>query len=79
MTELQLCLDFLCCACEDPIGMTVSCSGKGLAAGPRTTAAVRVPCPDCGAINEVCFRPTGEVVAVRPAEARQRTLTPSAN
>src|SRR6516165_10797918 len=38
MLELQLCLNFFCCKCEEAIEVVVQCSGKGLEAGPRTVA-----------------------------------------
>ena len=68
MLELQLCLGFFCCKCEEAIEVTVQCSGKGLEAGPQTVAAARVPCPACCLINQVCFHPTGTIVAVRPID-----------
>lgn len=79
MRELQLCLDFACCGCEGNVNVTVQCKGKGLAAGPCTVAAVKVPCPICGNVNQVCFHPTGDVVAVESAEAFHRLLVPSLN
>jgi hypothetical protein len=79
MTALQLDLDFACGGCEESIGVTVQCTGKGLAAGPRTVAACKVPCPTCGQVNQVCFHPTGWVVAVDVVESSWRMPTPSVN
>jgi hypothetical protein len=77
--QLQCCLDFICCECEGSIGVTVKCSGRGLAAGSRTVAAVRVPCPQCQVVNQVCFHPTGTVVDVSPAGQRGLMILPSLN
>jgi hypothetical protein len=79
MLELRLSLDFACCACEEAINITVDCKGEGLAAGPRTVAAAVVPCPGCGQTNQVCFHPTGTVVAVRPVARPVRIPLPSLN
>jgi hypothetical protein len=78
MLKLRLSLDFACCACEESLTMTVDCEGKGLAAA-RTVAAVTVPCPLCGQTNQVCFHPTGTVVAVRAVERPVRIPLPSLN
>jgi hypothetical protein len=79
MMELRLSLDFACLECEESITAVVVCQGKGLAAGPRTVAACTVPCPHCGCPNEVCFHPTGTVVAVRPGRCAARMAVPSVN
>jgi hypothetical protein len=79
MTELQLSLRFTCYDCDEALNVTVQCKGKGLAAGPRTVAAAHVPCPVCGTVNEVCFHPTGTVVAVRSAKPRRPVPVPSVN
>ena len=79
MTALELSLDFACGECEGVIGVTVQCTGKGLAAGPRTVAACKVPCPMCGKINQVCFHPTGSVVAVDLVECGFQWINPSRN
>jgi len=78
MTELHVILDFACCQCARPVGVTVKCAGKGLVAGARTVASVNVPCPNCGAVNQLYFEPSGTVRAVKPA-ASPRSLEPSVN
>ncbi|MCS6976781.1 MAG: hypothetical protein NZM31_07195 [Gemmatales bacterium] len=79
MTQLLVCLRFHCHECEEGIHLKVHCSGEGLKAGPRVVAAVQVACPACRTVNEVCFRPTGEVVVVLPAENPSRLPLPSLN
>lgn len=79
MVELQLELAFVCSACDEGLEVTVKCEGKGLAAGARVVAACRVPCPYCAAINQVHFRPTGEVLDVWQVEHFARLLVPSMN
>ena len=55
------------CLCSEPVSVTVKCAGKGLAAkARRTVAAVNVPCPTCGSINQLYFEPSGTVHAVAP-------------
>jgi hypothetical protein len=66
MTSLELTLNYCCQECEEAVEIKVTCEGKGLAAGPRVVAGVNVPCPFCGETSQVCFHPTGQVVAVRP-------------
>jgi hypothetical protein len=79
MAELQVILDFACCRCEHPVGVTVKCSAQGLAVDPRAVAAVRVPCPACGQVNLLYFEPGGTVRDVVPAQAPERRLEPSVN
>jgi hypothetical protein len=79
MSELQLNLDFDCQECEGSVNITVKCQGQGLAHGPRSVAAVKIPCPHCGSVNQVCFHPTGTVVAVNLMQVSCRLLTPSIN
>jgi hypothetical protein len=79
MTEVKVVLDFACCHCERPVGVTLLCAGKGLAAGARTVAAARVPCPYCGQVNEVLFEPSGTVRDVRPYRGSRLRLEPSLN
>src|SRR5262249_20844685 len=66
MPELLLTLDFACCTCDHPVGVTVKCAGKGLKAGLRTVAAVPIACPHCGVVNELYFEPSGTVRGVAP-------------
>lgn len=78
MTQLQVSLDFACCACLEAIGVTVRCTGKGLLGGNRGAARVNIPCPTCGDINTVLFDPCGIVRSVDPYVC-QRAPAPSAN
>lgn len=79
MTELQVILDFACCCCGRDVSATVKCAGKGLAAGLRTVAAVNIPCPNCGNINQLSFEPSGAIREVKPYKTRSRSLEPSVN
>ena len=76
MMELQVILDFACCACQEPVSVTVKCAGKGLANAGRCVATVPVPCPTCHAVNQLYFEPNGTVRAVTPV-AGPRPLTRS--
>lgn len=79
MNELRVSLEFDCCDCNELVGVTVQCAGKGLAlVGSRSVARVNVPCPGCGAINQVFFEPHGTVRAVQPY-AICRSAVPSTN
>ena len=79
MMELKVCLAFDCCACEHAVNVTLKCEGKGLAAGLRTVAAVNVPCPTCGSVNQLYFEPSGRVRAVKPYTAPRALPEPSVN
>jgi hypothetical protein len=79
MLELELVLDFACCACRESVRVRVKCSGKGLAAGPGAVAAVNVPCPDCGLVNRLLFEPSGTVRAVKPYTGPRSLPEPSVN
>jgi hypothetical protein len=79
MMELKVILDFACCGCQEPLSVTVKCAGKGLNAGRSVVAAVRVPCPNCHMINQLCFEPTGKVRAVSPVAPTRPMLEPSLN
>ncbi len=57
MLELEVILEFTCCACGDPLGVTLKCEGNGLAAGKNAMASVKVPCPNCQNINQIFFTP----------------------
>jgi phage FluMu protein Com len=64
-------LDFTCCGCDRPVGVTVRCRGKGPAvAAAGTVAAVNVPCPTCGQVNQLFFEPRGRVRSVQPYPRR---------
>ncbi len=79
MMDVKVSLDFACCSCAQPVGVVLKCEGKGLAAGPRTIAAVNVPCPTCGAINKLHFEPSGRVHSVSPYPASRQVAEPSLN
>ncbi len=66
MMELNVSLDFECASCNYPVGVTLKCEGKGLAAGLRTVAAVNVQCPTCATVNQLYFEPSGRVRGVSP-------------
>jgi len=79
MLELQVSLDFDCCSCQNWVGVTVKCSGKGLESGLRKVAAVKVPCPTCGNVNQLYFEPSGTVRAVAPVSGVGAFPEPSVN
>ena len=64
MTDLHVTLDFACCDCDGVVQATVRWSGEGSVREPGT-AAVNVPCPTCGQVNQLCFEPCGKVRSVR--------------
>lgn len=57
MLELEVILDFTCCNCGDPLGVTLKCTGSGLFAGKDCVASVKVPCPNCHEIIHIAFSP----------------------
>jgi phage FluMu protein Com len=78
--ELTVTLDFACCGCDAPVRVTVHCAGKGLAGDQaQTVAAVTIPCPECGQINQVFFQPTGQVHSVKPYFSPRPLPVPSIN
>jgi hypothetical protein len=79
MTEVKVVLDFACCTCGQSVGVTLLCAGKGLAGGARSVAAVNVPCPNCGQVNQLLFEPSGSVRDVRPYRGSRLRLEPSVN
>jgi hypothetical protein len=79
MLEVKVSLDFACCCCTNPVGVTVKCEGKGLAAGLRAVASVNVPCPHCGSVNQLCFEPCGIVRSVAPYAGSRACPEPSVN
>jgi hypothetical protein len=80
MTELRLILDFSCCACAEPVTVTLHCTGEGLETeAAHQVASVNVPCPSCGQVNCLYFEPCGKVRGVRPHAARRALPTPSLN
>jgi len=78
MMQVKLALDFTCCACDCFMGVTLQCEGKGLAQ-ENAVAAVRVPCPTCGAVNQVLFEPNGRLRAVDPCSIVCLVPEPSLN
>jgi hypothetical protein len=79
MMEVEVTLDFACCACRRPVNVLVKCSGNGLADGPRVIAAVNVPCPSCGLVNHLSFQPNGTVRSVSPYKSPRPLPEPSMN
>jgi len=79
MMELQVILDFACCACGEAMSVTVKCSGKGLTEGSRTVAAVNVPCPSCSSVNQLYFEPNGTIHDVVPYQSPRGVPEPSVN
>ena len=56
--ELEVSLQFECCQCSQPVGVTLKCEGIGLLGGYRTVATVKIPCPGCGSVNNLYFEPS---------------------
>lgn len=77
MMELNATLEFACCGCEQPVKVTVHCSGEGLC--QEVIAAVNVPCPSCGQVNQLFFEPSGRVRSVRPYSCFRVLPEPSVN
>jgi hypothetical protein len=79
MMETTLTLGFSCCTCEQPVSVTVQCKGQGPQGPGGAVAAVNVPCPTCGQVNQLSFEPTGQVRSVRPCLCFRSLVEPSAN
>ncbi len=79
MLEVRTVLDFACCFCQQSVSVTVKCEGKGLANGSGTVAAVKVPCPTCGSVNQLYFEPSGTVRGVSPCPTTRPVPEPSIN
>jgi hypothetical protein len=77
--EREVILEFACAHCRHPVGVTLKCSGKGMAACHAAVAAVDIPCPTCSGINELVFDPSGTVHLVRPQRLLMRIPAPSLN
>jgi hypothetical protein len=78
--ELKLTLDFACCLCDEPVHVTVQCKGKGFGSeDAQALAAVNIPCPSCGQINQLFFAPCGTVRSVRPYAFPWPQVLPSVN
>ena len=75
--DLQLTLTFGCCHCQHTITATLAC--KGAEPGDERLAAVNVPCPTCGQVNQLFFEPTGTVRSVRPYACIRIVPEPSVN
>ena len=63
MLTRQLSLDFACCACARPVGVTLNCEGDGLKA-LKPTATFSLRCPNCGTALRVDFCTDGTVLGV---------------
>jgi hypothetical protein len=73
-------LDFACCGCTGPVCVTLRCEGSGLAGeAARSVAAVNIPCPTCGQVNQLLFEPRGRVRDVRPWPGLPAIPEPSLN
>jgi hypothetical protein len=79
MMEVEVTLDFICCLCDQSVNVVVRCTGAGLAAGPGPVAAVSIPCPSCGLVNQLTFEPSGTVRSVTPYHSPRRAPEPSLN
>lgn len=82
MTQLEvvvLDLGFACCHCEQAIGVTLRCEGKGLADDSRGLAVADVPCPACTAVNLVYFEPSGQLHSVGLYKLPRSVPEPSLN
>src|SRR5262245_17653621 len=79
MMSLNVTMDFTCCGCGHSVSVTVTCKGKGLHAAAGTVAAVNVPCPTCGQVNQLHFEPNGTVHAVAPYAGPRHWPEPSVN
>lgn len=78
MLELEIILDFTCCLCHNPLGVTLKCAGQGIKDGGMAT--VKIPCPTCGDFNQIYFTPeTGGLHDVRPVYHPRRIAEPSFN
>lgn len=78
MLELEVILDFACCLCQNPLGVTLKCAGQGIKNGGMASA--KIPCPTCGDINEITFTPEdGSLHEVRPVRWSRMMPEPSLN
>lgn len=81
MLQLEVMLDWVCCACGRSMGATLRCEGLGLA-DKGAKALVKVPCPSCHKNNQVIFTPDeGTLEEVFPDEEvfRYKIPVPSYN
>ncbi len=80
MNEVRLILDFACGHCQQPVSVTVHCSGRlNSVDASRLVAQVNIPCPDCQGISQLFFDPTGTVHGVEPVHPQRTALVPSLN
>jgi hypothetical protein len=79
MMELNVTLEFACGNCDRPVTVTVQCRGSGLCQDGGAVAAVNVPCPTCGQVNQLCFEPSGRVRSVKPYPCFRTLAEPSVN
>ena len=59
MMDVKRTLDFSCCGCEECVRVTVQYNREDLRG--EALAAVKVPCPSCGTINQLAFDIHGTV------------------
>jgi hypothetical protein len=81
MLDLEVILEFRCCSCGDPTGVTVKCAWKSPNMAKSAVTAVKVPCPNCQTINQVFFTPDdGNLLHVVPADKNRYMIpVPSCN
>ena len=79
MMELEVTLEFACCICEQPVGVTVRCEGDALWANTRAVGKVIVPCPNCSHLILLAFDPSGDIRGVTPYLAPRGLPEPSWN
>ena len=77
MMDVKITLDFSCCGCEESVKVTIQYRGEDLRG--EAVAAVKVPCPTCGSINQVCFEPSGTIRSVSPCPTVRPVPEPSLN
>jgi hypothetical protein len=66
MMELEVTLDFPCCMCEQPVGVTVKCEGTALWEEAKAVGKVVVPCPNCSHLMQIAVDARGELREVKP-------------
>jgi len=79
MLALKLFIEFDCCVCENYIGATLKCSGRGDGPVETTGAIATLNCPHCCQLNQVLFTLDGSVHEVAPELIKQMVLEPSFN
>lgn len=79
MLELEVLLDYMCCVCQHPVGVTLKCEGQRLDQELNTVTSIKIPCPTCGGNNEVTFTPGGQLVRVAPEAKAYAIPEPSCN